>query len=194
MYEYIEGKIAQKNPAFIIIDVGGVGYKINISLSTYELIGDQSNQKILVHQVIKEDAHILYGFINEEERSLFRSLISVSGIGANTAILILSSMKVNEIKNAIISGNVSLLQSIKGIGAKTAQRMIVELHDSLKKVSSSDISLLDISNKVVVEAVSALVMLGFKKNEAEKLVNNTIKKQDKNITVEEIIKLSLKSL
>lgn len=193
MYEYIEGKITQRTPTYIVIDIQGVGYKINISINTYDQINNLENTRLLIHQTIREDAHILYGFIKEEERSLFRNMISVSGIGTNTAILILSSLETNEIRNAIISGNIALLKSIKGIGPKTAQRMVVELQDTLKKASDKTlVSAAPDTN--VEESVSALVMLGFKKNEAEKVIYNIIRENKGKLSTEELIKLSLKKL
>jgi Holliday junction DNA helicase RuvA len=194
MFEYIEGKISIKQPTFVVIDIQGLGYKINISLQTFETIGKKDEIKLLLHQSIKEDAHTLYGFINEEERSMFRSLISVAGIGANTAILILSSFKTSEIIHAIITANVALIKSIKGVGPKTAQRMIVELQDSLKKKGDTLIPAVEGQNQSADEAISALVMLGFKKSEAEKQVIKIIRDNPGLKNVEEIIKSALKSL
>jgi holliday junction DNA helicase RuvA len=195
MIEYIDGKITYRNPAFVAIDIGGLGYHIKISLYTYEKIVDVDQCKLYIHLAIKEDAHILYGFFEEEERQMFRNLISVSGIGTNTGILILSSLKVIDLKNAIISGNISLLKSIKGVGPKTAQRMVIELQDSLKK-GSPDIPVISASagSAAFHESVSALVMLGFKKLDAEKVVMKIMKDHQMNILVEEIIKLALKNL
>jgi Holliday junction DNA helicase RuvA len=194
MFEYIEGKISIKQPTFVVIDIQGLGYRINISLQTFETIGKKDEIKLLLHQSIKEDAHTLYGFINEEERSMFRSLISVAGIGSNTAILILSSFKTSEIIHAIITANVALIKSIKGVGPKTAQRMIVELQDSLKKKGDTLIPAVEGQNQSADEAISALVMLGFKKSEAEKQVIKIIRDNPGLKNVEEIIKSALKSL
>jgi Holliday junction DNA helicase RuvA len=193
MFEYIEGKVTVKNPTYIVLDVQGVGYKINISINTFDKIVNQEKAKLLIHQAIREDAHILYGFTSEEERSLFRNMISVSGIGTNTAILVLSSLQTNEVRDAIISGNVALLKSIKGIGPKTAQRMIVELQDNLSKTSEGTI-ISTFQNTHVEESISALVMLGFKKGEAEKAVNKILRENKGKLSTEEIIKLSLKKL
>lgn len=194
MYEYIKGQITSLNPAFVVVEAANIGYKINISLNTYEKLLNLRECLLLLHQAIREDAHVLYGFFTAEERDLFRDLISVSGIGCSTAILVLSSLKTNEITNAIISGNVSLLKSIKGIGPKTAQRMIVELQDSMKKTAKDLFSPLVFNDEVFNEAVSALVMLGFKKQEAEKTVTRIIRENNHKLSVEEIIKLSLKGL
>lgn len=195
MYEYINGKITAKNPAYITIETGGLAYRINISLNTYDQIVKLSECKLLLHLQIKEDAHSLFGFFKEDEREMFRALISISGIGANTAILILSSLKTPEIRNAIISSNLSLLKSIKGVGPKTAQRMIIELQDSFKKGGSNLPSGIAITgDSTANEAISALVMLGFKKAEAEKAVFNIIRNQNETLKVEDIVKLSLKQL
>ena len=176
MFEYISGNVVYKQPTFVVIDINGLAYRINISLNTFESINNAKQTKLLLHQSIKEDSHTLYGFLIEDERSLFRSLISVSGIGTNTAILILSSFKTSEIINAIINANVSLLKSIKGVGPKTAQRMIVELQDSLGKKGDTLIPAIGGRNQSVEEAISALHMLGFKKNDAEKVIVKIVRK------------------
>lgn len=194
MIEYIQGKVVHKSPTYIVIDTGGVAYRINISLNTYEQLPDTSEIKLLIYLSIKEDSHTLFGFFKDPERNLFRDLISISGIGPNTAILILSSLQTNELKNAIISGNVSLLKSIKGVGPKTAQRMIVELQDSLKKKSPETLVSSAITNNSFEEAINALTMLGFKKGIAERTVMKVIKENPNNIRIEEIIKLALKIL
>jgi holliday junction DNA helicase RuvA len=194
MIEYIEGKLVQKNPAYVVIDIGGLAYHLKISLYTYEEIAGKDSCKLLTHLSIKEDSHTLYGFFEDQERQLFRSLLSVSGIGTNTAILILSSLKTSELKHAIISGNISLLKSIKGVGPKTAQRMVIELQDALKKESPETLFVSHSESTSFNEAVSALTMLGFKKNDAEKVVMKVLKEHNMNITVEDIIKLSLKNL
>jgi Holliday junction DNA helicase RuvA len=194
MIEYIEGKITVRNPAYVVIDTGGLGYHIKISLNTYSAVADKERVKLLTHLAIREDAHLLYGFVEESERQLFRSLISVSGIGTNTAILILSSLITSELKNAIISGNIALLKSIKGVGPKTAQRMIIELQDSLKKENPDIIPATTFSSVTFNESVSALVMLGFKRPDAERIVGKIMKDNNMSISVEEIIKLSLKTL
>jgi Holliday junction DNA helicase RuvA len=194
MFEYISGNVVYKQPTFVVIDINGLAYRINISLNTFESINNAKQTKLLLHQSIKEDSHTLYGFLIEDERSLFRSLISVSGIGTNTAILILSSFKTSEIINAIINANVSLLKSIKGVGPKTAQRMIVELQDSLGKKGDTLIPAIGGRNQSVEEAISALHMLGFKKNDAEKVIVKIVRENPGEISVEELIKLALKSL
>ena len=194
MYEYIRGKISAKNPAYVIIETVGLAYRINISLTTYDQIVHADECKLLLHFQVKEDAHTLYGFYTEEEREMFRNLISISGIGAGTAILVLSSLKTSELKNAIISANLSLLKSIKGIGPKTAQRMIVELQDTFRKGGGEMIALSNLQGSSVQEAVTALVMHGFKKVDAEKIVSHIVKNHPEVQKVEEIVKLSLKQL
>ncbi len=195
MYDYIEGRIVHKNPAYIVLDNQGIGYKINISLQTFEKINPLNEVKLPVYLSVKEDSHSLYGFFTEEERSIFRNLISVSGIGTNTAILILSSLSTKDLKNAILSGNVSLLKSIKGIGSKTAQRMLIELQDVLKKEGEviTPGSVL-VNNESVQEAVSALVMLGFRKADAEKSIHKVISQHGQSLSIEELIKFTLKTL
>jgi len=194
MIEYIEGKITGRNPAYLVIDTGGIGYHVKISLNTYSAVADKEHIRLLTHLAIREDAHLLYGFVEESERQLFRNLISVSGIGTNTAILILSSLITSELKNAIISGNIALLKSIKGVGPKTAQRIVIELQDSLKKGNPDIIPANTFSSVAFSESVSALVMLGFKKPDAERIVGKIMKDNNMNISVEEIIKMSLKTL
>ena len=193
MYEFIEGRIVEKSPAHVIIEAGGIGYNINISLNTYSKLPDKGEIRIFLHQVIKEDAHILYGFTEREERIIFRQLISVSGIGANTARLILSSLSHEEITGAILEGDVQAFQNIKGIGAKTAQRIIIDLRDKVGKVSKTDELFLPQRNTVREEALSALVSLGFTKNQVEKVLG-TIMLKNPLFTVEEVIKQALKIL
>lgn len=193
MYEYIEGKIAEINPAYVIIDCGGIGYFINISLTTFSQIQSKKEIKLFTHFVVREDAQLLFGFQNKHEREIFRYLISVSGVGANTARMMLSSLTPNEIQKAIISDNVGLLKSIKGIGIKTAQRLIVELKDKLAKESLKEEIIFTKDNTIKDEALSALVMLGFNKIAVEKIIN-IIFTENPNITVEDLIKLALKRL
>lgn len=192
MYEYIQGKIAELTPANVVIDSNGVGFFIHISLNTYSSLSGKEQAVVFIHQVVREDAHMLYGFFNKSEREIFRQLISVSGIGANTARMILSSLSPSEIKEAILGGNVKLLNGIKGIGAKTAQRIIVDLKDKVGKSDVSNEFLLTESNTNREEALSALVMLGFTKNTVEKVLDKLLK-QEPNAGVEELVKKALKS-
>ncbi|MEI8201502.1 MAG: Holliday junction branch migration protein RuvA [Bacteroidota bacterium] len=194
MFAFINGKLVEKNPAYAVIEACGVGYMLNISLYTYEKLNNIENCKLYAHLVVKEDAHTLYGFIDENERDVFRHLISVSGIGPNTARMMLSAMKPDDVCQAVAMGNVSLLQSIKGIGGKTAQRIIIELKDKLSKktVLSENFSIA--YNKVQQEALSGLIMLGFVRIVAEKAILKVIKSADENLSVEELIKRALKIL
>ena len=194
MYNYIDGKLAFKSPAYVVIDAGGVGYHINISLHTYSLLSTHERQKLYVWLHVKEDAHTLYGFADEGERRLFLHLISISGIGPNTARMMLSSITPAEIQTAIVSGNVSLIQRIKGIGPKSAQRVILELQDKLRKEGSETLSVAPLNPSVKDEALSALVMLGFARNAVEKVLDQQMNKIDGTITVEQLIKIALKSL
>lgn len=194
MYAYIDGKLAFKSAAYVVIDAGGVGYHINISLNTYSKLGDGERCKLHTWLHVKEDAHTLYGFIDEGERRLFLHLISISGIGPNTARMMLSSITPEEIQQAIVSGNVSLIQKIKGIGPKSAQRVILELQDKLKKEGPETLSTVKADKTVREEALSALVMLGFARNAAEKVVDLEVSRNNSDLTVEQLIKSALKSL
>ncbi|MES2274413.1 MAG: Holliday junction branch migration protein RuvA [Bacteroidota bacterium] len=194
MYAYIDGKLVFKSPAYVVIDAGGVGYHINISLNTYSKLGEGEKCKLFTWLHVKEDAHTLYGFIEEAERRLFLHLISVSGIGPNTGRMILSSITPQEIQAAIVGGNVSQIQRIKGIGPKSAQRMILELQDKLKKDGPDTLTMMPVNITAKDEALSALVMLGFARNPAEKVLDQEINKNGGNLTVEQLIKFALKSL
>jgi len=194
MYAYIDGKLVFKSPAYVVIDAGGVGYHINISVHTYSLLGETERCKLFTWLHVKEDAHTLYGFIDEGERRLFLHLISVSGIGPNTGRMILSSITPQEIQAAIVGGNVSVIQRIKGIGPKSAQRMILELQDKLKKDGPDTLIAMPANVTAKDEALSALVMLGFARNAAEKVLDQEINKNGGNLTVEQLIKFALKSL
>ena len=195
MIEYIEGRIVEKNPAYIVIDCGGIGYLIHISLHTYTQLKDFDKIKIFTHQVIREDMHLLYGFAHNNERKMFRHLITVSGVGANTARMILSSLTFADVQKAILSNNVSLLQSIKGIGTKTAQRIIVDLKD---KIGKADVDIngihIPILDNVREEAILALSMLGFNKSVSERLIDKILTSQTQKYSVEELIKQALKNL
>ncbi|MDB5008347.1 MAG: ruvA [Mucilaginibacter sp.] len=194
MYAYIDGKLAFKSAAFVVIDAGGVGYHINISLNTYSKLGVSERCKLFTWLHVKEDAHTLYGFIDEGERRLFLHLISISGIGPNTGRMMLSSITPEEIQNAIISGNVAIIQRIKGIGPKSAQRVILELQDKLRKEGAETLNPISINKTVKEEALSALVMLGFVRNAAEKVLEQELNKNSGELTVEQLIKAALKSL
>ena len=194
MYEYIDGKLVFKCPAYVVIETGGIGYHLNISLHTFSLIKDQERCKLYTWLHVKEDAHTLYGFAEEGERRLFLHLISVNGIGAGTGRMMLSSISPLEIEEAIIKGDINQIKKIKGIGPKSAQRLIIELQDKLKKDGSGTLMLTPQNHTAKDEALSALVMLGFVKNNAEKAVDAAVRSTDKILSVEEIIKVALKSL
>lgn len=194
MFAYIDGKLTFKCPAYIVVEAGGVGYHINISLNTYSSLADVERCKIYTWLHIKEDAHTLYGFADEGERRLFLHLISVSGIGPNTGRMMLSSITPNEIQSAIISGDLPLIQRIKGIGVKSAQRLVLELQDKLKKEGTGSLIAAPLNNTVKEEALSALTMLGFAKAASEKAIDNAVKVGGPDLSVEQMIKLALKNL
>jgi holliday junction DNA helicase RuvA len=193
MIDYIKGNLTQINPTFITIETGGIGYFINISVNTFSKLENQTEIKILIHEVIREDSHQLFGFADKPERDIFRHLISVSGVGANTARMMLSSITPEEIEKAILGSDVNLLKSVKGIGLKTAQRIIVDLKDKLGKHAGSGEIFAFSDNTSREEALSALVMLGFAKNAVSKVLDSIIR-EEKNLTVEDMIKRALKNL
>ena len=191
MYEYISGRIAEASPAHVIIDVSGIGYLLNISLNTFTRLEGKTEAQLFVHENIREDAFQLYGFADPAERELFRYLISVSGIGANTARMMLSSLTPDELRGAILTGNVNQIKGVKGIGAKTAQRVIVDLKDKLSKEPIDQKIFAEQDNTIRDEALSALVMLGFAKNSAQKAIDKILK-ENSSAKVEEVIKQALK--
>lgn len=193
MIDYIKGKLTELNPAFIVIENGGIGYFVSISLSTFTRLEGKDECRILVHEVIREDSHQLFGFADKEERDIFKLLISVSGVGANTARMMLSSLNFDEIEKAILGSDVNTLKSVKGIGLKTAERIIVDLKDKLGKQSGTGEIFTFTDNTKREEALSALVMLGFGKSAVLKVLDRIIR-EEKNLTVEEMIKRALKSL
>ncbi len=192
MYEYIKGRLAEATPTYAVVDCEGVGYFIYISVNTYSKIASATDVCLYVHLIVREDAHLLYGFYTKEERTLFRQLISVSGIGANTAGVMLSSMSTEEIINAILMDNVNAIKSVKGIGLKTAQRVIIELKDKVA-ATGVDSDTLFTANSMKEEALAALVMLGFAKVQASNVLDRIIVGGTVN-SVEELIKLALKQL
>jgi Holliday junction DNA helicase RuvA len=194
MYAYIDGKLTFKCPTYIIVEAGGVGYHINISLNTYSNLPDTERCKIYTWLSIKEDAHTLYGFADEGERRLFLHLISVSGIGPNTGRMMLSSITPVEIQTAIVKGDLALIQKIKGIGAKSAQRLVLELQDKLKKEGTGSLIAAPLNHTVRDEALSALLMLGFAKPASEKVIDKIVKDSGTDLSVEQMIKLALKNL
>lgn len=199
MIAYLKGKLAYKDPTFVIIDVQGIGYEVKISLQTYSKIKDEEHIMLLTYLQIKEDAHTLYGFKEEAEKKLFLLLISISGVGPNTGLMILSSLSSEELELAILSEDHRTIQNVKGVGAKTAQRIILELKDKIKKSSLGDIAAptfgftANNNNKIREEALQALVTLGFPKATAEKNIAAVLKKTGAEISLEELIKASLKT-
>jgi Holliday junction DNA helicase RuvA len=198
MIAYLKGKLAYKDPTFVLIDISGVGYQVKISLQTYTQIKDEEQVMLLTFQHIKEDAHTLYGFKEESEKKLFLNLISISGVGPNTALMILSSLSSEELEHAIIQEDVRTIQNVKGVGIKTAQRIILELKDKITKEVSGSSSIQPsafgkTSNKIKEEALQALLTLGFPKLAAEKNIAAVLKKSASEISLEELIKASLKN-
>jgi len=191
MYEFIEGEFVEKSPAFLIVQAGHLAYNIHISVHTYSQISSLTSGRLYLHFVVREDAQILYGFSSREEREIFRLLISVSGVGANTARLILSSLTPEEVSQAILAGNVTVLQGIKGIGAKSAQRIIVDLKDKVGKGVGIDELFFSQDNTSREEALSALVALGFPKKSVEKILTRILSEQPE-LSVEEVVKAALK--
>ena len=195
MYDFFEGRLAEKNPAFAVIDIQGVGYILNISLNTFSQMPDEGkNYRLYAHLVVKEDAHVLYGFSGRDERELFRQLISVSGVGAGTARMILSSLHPKDIIEAIVTGNAPLLLRIKGIGSKTAQRIIIDLKDKLTKEPISYEKSGFVHNTKREEALSGLIILGFQKVAAGKALDKVIEANGLSLPVEELIRNALKIL
>ncbi|MGB0896040.1 MAG: Holliday junction branch migration protein RuvA [Flavobacteriaceae bacterium] len=193
MITQIQGKLIEKNPTNIVIDCNGVGYEIHISMHTFSLLPEQDFFKVYTHLQVKEDAHTLFGFIEKSEREIFRLLISVSGIGANTARVMLSSLSPKQIQQAIAVGDVATIQSVKGIGAKTAQRVILDLKDKVLKIYGIDEVSNPVNNTSKEEALSALEVLGYARKQAEKVCNKIVAATP-DANVETIIKLALKSL
>ena len=196
MYEYIKGTVAEVAPAYAVIDVGGVGYYLHISLETYSAIEHETETRLYVHYVVREDAQLLYGFSTKAERELFRLLISVSVVGGNTARMILSTYSPRELQGIITAGNAVLLKNVKGLGLKTAQKIIVELSGKLTALFDGDAGPLPVAGNgdaVYDEATAALVMLGVPKAASDKVVRAILKEQP-DISVEETVRMSLKRL
>lgn len=190
MISHINGKLVEKTPTYVVIDCNGVGYKLNISLQTYSAIKTE-NCKLLTHLAVKEDSHTLYGFCTSEERDLFRKLISVSGVGPSTARMILSTYSAEEIVHYIITADVASIQNVKGIGGKTAQRIIIDLKDKVGKGKETSDLLFTQDNTIKEEALSALLALGFTKKVAYKKMEEVMKNHEGEITVEDLVRRSL---
>ncbi|MBK9292128.1 MAG: Holliday junction branch migration protein RuvA [Bacteroidetes bacterium] len=194
MYDYISGKVTAINPAWVVIEAGGIGYMLQISLNTYSAINGKEQVRLYTHLSIREDAHVLYGFFDQEERTVFQLLMSVSGVGAGTARMILSSLSTRDTIEAIARGNVQTLQRIKGIGAKTAQRIVVDLRDKVGKAASAlPEKSPEIYNSAGEEALSALLVLGFQRSAAEKVVAGLLR-TDPSMAVDKLIREALRQL
>jgi len=199
MIEYIKGELTELSPALATVEAAGVGYGLNISLNTYSALQGKKDVRLYVYEAIREDAHVLYGFVNKKEREMFLLLITVSGVGANTARMMLSGMSVAELCNAISTGNAKLIQSIKGIGKMTAQRIIVDLRDKIvalgitNEIPAGGQMAAPVNSEVRDEAVSALTMLGFSPAPTQKVVVEILQK-DPSLPVEQVVKLALKQI
>ncbi|WP_299164304.1 Holliday junction branch migration protein RuvA [uncultured Eudoraea sp.] len=193
MITHLKGRLVEKNPTYVVIECAGVGYFVNISLHTFSKITDSENIQLYTHLQVKEDSHTLYGFAENSEREIFRLLLSVSGIGSNIARTMLSSLTPLQIKNAIACGDVPTIQAVKGIGAKTAQRVILDLKDKVLKIYNIDEVSPNLNNTNKEEALSALEVLGFARRQSEKAVDKVLS-QDPTLSVEDIIKQALKNL
>ena len=193
MIEYISGQVVDLTPTSVILECNGIGYFLNISLTTYSSLSSKNSGKLYVYEAIREDAYILYGFLDRRERELFLLLISVSGVGPNTARMILSSLTPPELEQVIASGNVNMLKGVKGIGAKTAQRIIVDLKDKIKRRGDTLNISTPSNSEVQEEALAALVMLGFSQIQSQKAIQKLLKESPL-MTVEEVIKAALKMM
>ncbi len=195
MIAYLKGKLAHKDPTHLIIDVNGIGYQVQISLNTFSQVKDAEDIKLSTYLHVREDAQVLFGFASDQEKNMFQNLISVNGIGPNTAMVVLSYMPPAELRAAIVREDAVTLQSIKGIGGKTAQRLILELKDKLRKETGDEITtgLAPSYNKMKQEALTALVTLGVARAAAEKSVDSVLKKSGNSLTLEDLVKQSLKN-
>jgi Holliday junction DNA helicase RuvA len=193
MIAYLKGKLVHKEPTHVIIDVNGIGYQVMISLNTFSEIKDREDIKLFTYLNIREDAHILFGFSNEQEKGMFLNLTSVNGVGPSTALMVLSSMSPNDLKSAIMREDSAALQAIKGIGGKTAQRLILELKDKVKKEAFDTPVSGGINNTITKEALTALMTLGISKAAAEKSIEAVLKKSGNSLSLEELVKLALKN-
>ncbi len=196
MFEYIQGKIVSRHPTHVVIETGGVGYFLNITLHSYDQITEGKDEKIFTWLQVREDAHLLWGFTDPAEREVFLALVSISGIGPNTARLILSGMTPDECKQAILTDNVLAFRQVKGVGPKTAQRVIIELKDKILKIGGDQLIVKTGTdkNKSMAEALSALITLGFVKNQAEKALNQIAKDEGKDLPTESLVRMALRLL
>jgi len=194
MYAYLQGKFTDKNPAQVYVDVNGVGYEVNISLNTYSHIQSLEQGKLFVHLQVKEDGHVLFGFFDKAEKEIFLLLIGVSGVGAATARMMLSSLKPEEVSKAIVQSNVKLLESVKGIGKKTAERLVLELKDKLSKQPLNGTISPGWSNSLEQDALNALVALGISRQPAEQAIQKIILAEPSVSKLEDLIKKALKTI
>lgn len=193
MITQIKGRLEEKSPTHVVIDCQGIGYEVNISLHTYSQLGQDENIKLFTHLQIREDSHTLFGFFTPMERSVFRLLLSVSGIGASTARTMLSSLEPQQIQRAIVNEDLATIKSIKGIGLKTAQRVLIELKDKVQKIEGFDENLQSKSNTIKEETLSALEVLGYSRRQTEKVIDNIIQSHPES-SIEELIKSALNKL
>ncbi|WP_418499102.1 Holliday junction branch migration protein RuvA [Flagellimonas sp.] len=193
MINHLRGRLVEKNPTYVVVECNGVGYFLNVSLHTFSLLKDEENIHLYTHLLVKEDSHTLFGFVEKSEREIFRLLISVSGVGSSTARTMLSSLSPTDVRDAIASGDVASIQAVKGIGAKTAQRVILDLKDKILKVLDMGEVSTGSNNTNKEEALSALEVLGFARRQSEKVVEKVLS-QDASLSVENIIKQALKNL
>jgi len=194
MYAYLEGKFTMKNPAQVYVDINGIGFEVNISLNTYSHIQSSVSGKLFTYLQVKEDGHTLFGFFDKGEKDMFIQLISVSGIGANTARMMLSHLKPDELSTAIQQGNIKLLESIKGIGKKTAERLVLELRDKIHKIDSIIPIQVNAGNRMQQDALNALVALGISKPQAEAAIKKIAVTEPDSNNLEDLIKKALKAI
>ena len=195
MINHLNGRLVEKSPTHVVIECGGVGYFLNVSLYTYSNLPEGENCKLFTHLVVREDSHTLFGFVDEKERSVYRNLISVSGIGPATGRMILSTFSPDEVVSYIMNGNVTAIKSVKGIGAKTAQRLIIDLQDKIGRVDSVEMEKVTFANNTFKnDALTALASLGVEKNKANKIIDRILKDKGQDLELEQLIKLALKKL
>jgi Holliday junction DNA helicase RuvA len=194
MYEYVKGKLVEKTPTYAVVDCSGLAYLLHISLTTFSQLPDQELCLLFTHLVVREDAHVLYGFATKDERETFRMLINVSGVGAGTARMILSSLTTHEIAEAVLSNNVAAIKRVKGVGDKTAQRIIIDLKGKFDTAQISPELFVGMHNTARSEALTALTLLGFARSVSEKAMDKVLKSNGSELSVEELIKLTLKTL
>lgn len=194
MYAYLEGKFSYKSPAMVHLDVNGVGYEVHISLNTYSAIQALEKGKLYTHLQVKEDGHVLFGFSDPSEKEMFQLLISVSGVGAATARMMLSSLRSNEVRSAILMGNLKLIESVKGIGKKTAERLVLELKDKVGKQAGGSDIVMPAHNSLEQDALNALIALGISKSQAEASVQKIIRAEPTLTVLEDLIKKALKAI